>query len=222
MPTTMDMIGSDKSLQEHWVKRIVACIIDAVIIYLIALVLWIPISIFTILTWSWLHVGVPFLFFAGAIWWLYSALMEGSSGATIGKRFLNLRVAALQGEMEIGRGAVRNLSKIHPIFLLIDLILGIVTEGDPKQRYMDRIAGTTVSAVTPAPPAPYQSPMPSPPQPYAPQAGAPEPYSYDVSQSYEYRAPQPAPKPQLCAECGGRLILTGDGRQQCIRCGKVY
>lgn len=214
----MDMIGSDKSLQDHWLKRFIACIIDAVIVWVIALVLWALLVLFTPMRWFGWHFWGMEPFLDGAIYWLYSSLMEGASGATIGKRLLSLRVSALQGDLDIGKTVVRNISKIHPLFLLLDLIIGLITEGDPKQRYMDRIAGTTVRAVTPAPAAPYQSSMPPPPS--IPPAGAPEPYRYDLSTSYEYQAPKP--KPQVCSECSGRLILTGSGRQQCIRCGKVY
>ena len=39
---------------------------------------------------------------------------------------------------------IRNISKIHLIILLVDTAIGLIIDGDPRQRYLDRIAKTTV------------------------------------------------------------------------------
>ena len=151
----------------------------------------------------------------------------------MGKRLFGLKVTSLQGEMTGSKALMRNLSKIHILFFVFDLLAGALMEGDPKQRYMDRVAGTTVVTVQPIPSAPYQSPTPpvapSAPRPVQAMQGqaAPPPsekpreekpvYQYEMAQ-----VPKEEPaKPQECADCGGRLMTTGDGRKQCIRCGKV-
>ena len=132
--------------------------------------------------------------------------MESSRGSTIGKRMMKLHVVPISGAMTFDRGLKRNISKIYWVALLLDVLIGFLTEGDPRQRYLDRAAGTTVAFDVPPQPAPY-TPQPPPPPQYAPSHVAP--------------ALQPKVQ-QECPDCGGRLIDSGDGKRQCIRCGKVY
>lgn len=138
MPTEFDQIQRDKRLQEHWVRRLVAFIIDAIII-------WIIISV--ILLFFILH---PFLWFftwsflTGIIVLLYTGILEGTRGATFGKQLLKLRVVSFRSPMDLNKGFVRNVSKIFWLLLILDLVAGFFTDGEPKQRYLDRIAGTTV------------------------------------------------------------------------------
>jgi uncharacterized RDD family membrane protein YckC len=206
----IDALGSDPRLQHNWVSRLVAALVDAVLTWVVSLLVWIPLSIFWVLGWfGWLP-GLVLPLVWGLVFMLYCAVMEASSGATIGKRLMHLRVVPISGGMSFGRALTRNLSKIYWLLLLIDVVLGIATVGDPRQRYLDRVAGTTVVVgLSEDPVAPY-TPHPSPPPVYAPAEGAQAP-----------QPPKEPPKPQECAECGGRLIPSGDGRVQCIRCGKV-
>lgn len=90
--------------------------------------------------------------------------MESStSAATLGKRVIGLKVQMLDGtKAPSNKVLMRNISKIFwPIFL-IDFIVGIATPGpDPRQRYFDRLAGTTVINVKQA----FVPPPPPPPPP---------------------------------------------------------
>jgi hypothetical protein len=59
---------------------------------------------------------------------------------------------------------MRNLSKIFWIIFLIDFLIGIATPGpDPRQRYFDRMAGTTVVSVKQVFTAAAPPPPPPPP-----------------------------------------------------------
>jgi len=79
MPTGLDLIGSNSALQEHWIKRVVAIFIDALLLGIVLFVLSIPFAIFN---WGW----VAWPFFWGVLFILYSTLLEATSGgATIGK-----------------------------------------------------------------------------------------------------------------------------------------
>src|SRR3990172_5309920 len=50
------------------------------------------------------------------------------------------------GRMTLGKAAVRNVPKLlWFLFTLLDTIAGLVVEGDPRQRFSDRILGTTVA-----------------------------------------------------------------------------
>lgn len=209
MPTTtIDSLSSDPHLQGHWTSRVIAGIMDAVITWVIAAIGCVPLIIFTHLAWvGWLSGAIiPFVW--GLVYVVYSAVMESSRGSTFGKRVMNLRVMAIDGVMTFDKALKRNISKIYWAALLLDLLIGLFTEGDPRQRYLDRVAGTTVVFAEPSPTVPYTPQPPAPPQ-YAP------------SKEAAAQAPPPAPAPTECAACGGKLIESGDGRRQCIRCGKV-
>jgi uncharacterized RDD family membrane protein YckC len=99
---------------------------------------------------------------------IYFPFMEVSSGATIGKKVMGLQVQMVGGgKITFDKALIRNISKIYWLFLLLDWIIGIVTPGpDPRQKYMDRVAGTTVVSTKQVfaptvPPPPPPGPPPS-------------------------------------------------------------
>src|SRR3989442_1594228 len=140
MPSAIDLIGHNPALQEHWIRRFFAALIDAIVVAVIYLLFALPLA-FVSLAWY----VTPFLY--GIVWLLYSMLLETLFGATIGKRLLSLRVVAIDGNLDIMHCLVRNISKIYWLLFLVDLIVGGVTQGDPRQRLFDRIARTTVTRV---------------------------------------------------------------------------
>jgi uncharacterized RDD family membrane protein YckC len=242
MVSALDSIGTDQDLQDHWIKRFVAILIDAILIYVIASIIFffLPIPFW----WGW---GFGYSLLAGLLFFLYCTITEISSGATLGKSVLNLRVISLHGELDAGGVVVRNISKIHGLFLLLDWLVGFVTDGDPKQRFMDRVAGTTViitDRLTHQQQHIYQSQQSdyAPPPPVAYTAKEQETYHYQEPQTTQQDQQQPdaqgqpasqgVPQPQaqqpkqqegqICKDCGGRLVLMGNGRLQCIRCGRIF
>jgi len=118
-------------------------------------------------TWAWFFNATIFPLFAGVLWLFYASVMESSRGSTIGKLVMNLKVTRIDGRLVgLDMALIRNVSKIYPVFWLIDTVVGMATPGDPHQKYLDRIAGTTVASTTTttmfivAPPAPSTPPMP--------------------------------------------------------------
>ncbi len=194
MVKALDLIGSNNQLQNHWVRRIVASIIDAIIVN----VIWMVIALMLAIASIFIPGGLLLMpLFPGILWLLYSAILEGMSGATLGKRFLNLQVVATEGPMDFIKALIRNASKIYGLLLIVDWLAGFITEGDPRQRYLDRIANTTVirtdtqeiflGAYQPPGgpmPAPYQGPSPGPAQP------TPSPQPYVAPQQQAYAPPQ--------------------------------
>lgn len=92
---------------------------------------------------------------------LYFVLMDAKVGGTIGKKILKLRVVATDDNMGVSKTFVRNLSKIGGIligvflgwlfmivfiilFVLLDVYFGTGETPDPRQKYTDKMAGTTV------------------------------------------------------------------------------
>lgn len=138
----------------HWLYRFLALVIDSIIIAIPVYIIWN--FVFWSLLWSgalWM-IGfggswLIFPFFLGLIQVLYFAILEVSWGATIGKRILGLQVQTLKGaKVNFSQAFVRNISKIYWIFLLLDWLIAIITPGaDRRQKYTDRMAGTTVVQV---------------------------------------------------------------------------
>jgi uncharacterized RDD family membrane protein YckC len=160
--------GSSSELDmNHWLYRFLALVIDSIIIGIPVYLIW------NFVFWS--------LFWGGA-WWLlgygswlllplllgiievfYFVVLDVSWGATVGKRVLGLQVQMVNGgKVPFGKAFIRNISKIYWLFLLLDWIIGIATPGpDRRQKYTDRMAGTTVVSVK----QPFASVAPPPPPP---------------------------------------------------------
>lgn len=249
MPSAIDLIGHNPALQEHWIRRFFAAVIDGIIVGVVYLLIVLPLS-FLALAW---YVS-PFLF--GVVWVIYSMLLETLFGATVGKRLLSLRVVAIDGNLDILHCVIRNISKIYWLLFLLDVIIGGVTQGDPRQRLFDRLARTTVTRVDqgaymeeqfrmmqhagPYPMTMPQAPPPKtnpPPAPGSAQAAPAAPGSWPAQGTgWPGAAPAPSTWPQhqwdeqgrlvkemkFCTACGGQLVARGDGKLTCVRCGAVY
>lgn len=239
MPSAFQLIGRNPALQEHWIRRLLAFIIDGIIIILIFLVFAIPMAF---LGWAW---WLSFSF-GGLLWFVYSMLLEAAVGGTIGKKLFALRVVAIDRNLDFVHALVRNLSKIIPGIILVDLVVGALMQGDPRQRLFDRLAHTTVTRVDQGAymeeqfrmmqhAMPYPMTMPPAPTPQAPPP-APGSQAAGAPGGWPGQAPTPGGWPQhqwddqgrlvkemkFCTACGGQLVSRGDGKLTCVRCGAVY
>jgi len=135
MVTGFDYLSHDKALQEHWLRRFVAIIIDALVIY-------IPLSLLSwLVSWALLW---PF-FVMGGIFFLYCALFDTVVGGTVGKMLLRLKTVSVTGQINIAQALMRNVSKVFFPLLLIDWILGMAVDTqDPRQKWTDQVARTSV------------------------------------------------------------------------------
>lgn len=151
----------------HWIYRLIALIIDGIIIGVPIYAIWsfvvIP-AMFTAIFWGgafWLAWLSPLLITVVMI--LYYTILDTVWGATIGKRILGLRVQMLNGDkVPFIKALIRNISKFYGL-VVIDWLIGILTQGpDNHQKFTDRFAGTTVvqagqafgSSSSPPPPPP--------------------------------------------------------------------
>lgn len=240
MPSAFQLIGRNPALQEHWIRRFLAFILDVIVIVLTFLLFAIPMGF---LAW-------PALFsltFGGFLWFLYSIGLETVFGGTIGKKLFALRVVAIDRNLDFVHAIVRNLPKIFPLVIIIDFLIGAATQGDPRQRLFDRLARTTVTRVDQGAYMEEQfrmmqhgmpHPMTIPPAP-VPQAPPPAPRSKANPAGGGWpgqQAPAQSGWPQhqwdeegklvremkFCTACGGQLVTRGDGKLTCVRCGAVY
>ncbi len=141
MVTGFDYLSQDKALQEHWLKRFVAILFDFVVVYL---PLWLFFDI----------VGVKYLLVgsvSGIVLFAYAVVFDLGAGGTPGKLIVHMRAVPLVGRMSMGQALMRNLSKVFPVFLLLDWVIGMAVDThDPRQKWTDQVAKTSVISVGPA------------------------------------------------------------------------
>jgi uncharacterized RDD family membrane protein YckC len=148
----------------HWIYRVIAYIIDSIIIGIPVAIIYFFVVLAMVLSnpfvsaWgSWLI--LPFLL--GILQLFYFVILDVSWGATIGKRVMGLQVQTVNGgRIAFDKSFIRNISKIYGLFLFLDWLIGLVTAGDKRQKFLDRAAGAIVVqskqpfATTPPPPPP--------------------------------------------------------------------
>jgi len=130
-----------------WGERIIAWIIDVVIIGVIVgflnLFAWFAVGTFT--WWTTWPNWMPFFNFnvGGIIYFLYWLFMDGAYGQSLGKMIMRLRVVQQGGgKINMGEAALETLGKA---FLLpIDIILGWILYPQSRQRLFNRLSRTIV------------------------------------------------------------------------------
>ncbi len=118
-------------------ERILAWLIDGVIIGFVVSVLAFPGMFFPRHT--------PFLNLSmnSVALFLYWAYTEGTTGQSIGKKVMNIKVTGLDGEpIDISRSMYQAFGKA---FLLpLDVIIGLIAYGDKEQRLFNHLSETIV------------------------------------------------------------------------------
>jgi len=137
--TAAERILSESALQQHWIKRVIAILIDSIIVGIATALLSLIIDVSGIFNW----LALPFVM--GLVYVLYFTITESVYGYTVGKRVVNLKVMRINGRKpSLENAFLRNISKIHFLVLLLDTLGGFFTSKDNHQRYIDQIANTTV------------------------------------------------------------------------------
>lgn len=135
MVTGFDYLSKDKNLQAHWLRRFVAIVIDALIVFA-------PITfLFNILGTTVLFLWAP----PGIALVLYAAVLDAMVGGTFGKMLMGLKSVSLSGKVDPAQALMRNISKIFVLILLLDWVIGMAIDTpDPRQKWTDQLAGTSV------------------------------------------------------------------------------
>ena len=137
MVSGFDLLGHNRTLQIHWLKRVVAFFLDLVTVFA---PLW-SFLFFENIRAAWVY-GV----LGGIALYAYSTFSEAVTRTTVGKYIVGLEIRSLRGPMSLSKAAVRNFPKLFWFaFPLLDTLLGLIVEGDPRQRWSDKILGTTVA-----------------------------------------------------------------------------
>lgn len=201
MVTGFDLLPNNQPLQKHWVKRVIAYIVDLIIS---SVAFWILFAIFSLGFGRGVYIFFPFT--VGLVQVFYSAILEYWNRQTVGKILMDLEVEGLRGGVDLPETLIRNISKVHGLLLFLDWIVAMATDGDPRQRYLDRIASTTV-------------------------IGASEPRHIEDFLKSHMHMPGRGKQDQeeqvkgkerrKCMECGGELEDVGEGLSECKNCGRI-
>jgi len=125
-------------------KRLSAFMIDFALILAITLAITLVPEIFAYESSGVGSLISTVLFITVGLLWLYSTLLEGFNGQSLGKRVIGLKVVRTDGKkMSYDHAAVRNFGKVLPL-LPFDLLVGWRIKNCMFQRYFDKFAGTTV------------------------------------------------------------------------------
>ena len=145
----LDNLSRDSVAQTYWIRRVIAFVIDALIVdvalLIVTVILAVPLFIFSgTAAVAAIFAGV-FSVVSGLVLVFYFSISEVVCGATLGKHFLNLRVTTTTGRTpNFGEAFIRNISKIYWLLLLLDVILGLATSKEYTQKFSDKFIGTKV------------------------------------------------------------------------------
>ena len=121
-------------------RRTYAFLIDYGIMLLFSVTLLLPTLISVVH--NWFITSFDVLTATLVILWGYSAILEGFSGQTVGKRALGISVIRIDGrKIDYEHTAVRNFGKV---LLPFDLYFGYRLKDPRYIRYFDKFAGTSV------------------------------------------------------------------------------
>lgn len=149
MPSGFEVLGHSRALQMHWARRFGAYAVDAVVVLMPT---WMILALLGVAS-EVVLLGVA----SGVVFVLYGTYAEALHGRTLGKYLFDLEVRPVRGSLTLVRAAARNAPKFFwYLFPLLDAILGLLGQGDPRQRFSDRTIGTTV-VWREAPPVPAPS-----------------------------------------------------------------
>lgn len=149
-----DRLTRDSGTQNHWVRRIIAYIIDAIIVGIILFVIsFLSLlmtglgSIFSSGSFAF-NAFNPFSYFAGLdalLFFLYFTLSDYMYQKTFGKSLMGLLVVTTDGsKLDFGKCLIRNISKAYFLLLLLDLIVGFFANAKPGQKFSDHLVNTAV------------------------------------------------------------------------------
>jgi len=196
MVTGFDLIHDNKPLQKHWISRLIAYLLDFLLSSLAVYIIFLPFTLGRDAFWY-------FPMTAGLMQVFYSAVFEYYSKRTVGKAIMKLEVEQLTQTFDISEALIRNFSKLHGVILVFDWLAGMLSKGDPRQRYLDRLAETTVR-------------------------GTSEPIHVKefvedhLFSSEDFKIEKDKDdEVTMCRICGGKLASIGDERHRCRNCGRI-
>ena len=199
MVTGFDIWGHDAGLRRHWKLRFLAFAYDIVLTIVPTVIVLYLLDIHDIQFYG---------IYSSFVFYLASSVCEAALGASPGKVLFGLQVHAMNEKGLAFKAFARNINRLFWFVLPpLDLALGMATTGDPRQRLLDRVAGTKVVHIEEK--KKHQAHMEELANAQAPEVESP-------------KAAEEAPKESnKCRDCGGKLIMLPDEKLQCQECGRI-
>jgi len=123
-------------------------VIDWIIVLIVSLIIGLvifPLSAFYGVFLPFSLIGVGFAVLAGLLYLLYFTLADYMIHRTVGKNLMGLEVVTTDGSrLDIGKAFVRNVSKIYPLLLFLDVLGGFFMKVKSGQKFSDSVANTNV------------------------------------------------------------------------------
>ena len=132
--TGLENLAKDLGAQEYWVRRLVALILDGLIVSAAAWALSLGAFPGRIL-----ELGAV----AGLTLYIYTVVCEYMRGQTLGKAVLGLRVVGVGSKVDLSRLLVREVSKVFVGAMALDVIVGLLVQKNGRQRYLEVLSDTT-------------------------------------------------------------------------------
>jgi uncharacterized RDD family membrane protein YckC len=132
--TGLDALARDLGAQEYWIRRLVALIIDALIVG--AATYFLSLGPFP-------RGPLELSLVGGLVFYFYSVVCVYLAGRTPGKALLRLRVVGVRTKVDGARLLVREASKVHVVALALDVIAGLLVEKNGRLRYLEVLSDTT-------------------------------------------------------------------------------
>jgi uncharacterized RDD family membrane protein YckC len=120
----------------HWAMRLTAYIIDSIMLAIVVgIIAFASNGGLVVIALGWVVLSG-----------LYFIILDVYSGGTIGKRIVGLEVQLEKGgRISLTKSIIRNISKITIVLPIVGWLIAVITSGiDRRQKYLDRLAGTTV------------------------------------------------------------------------------
>jgi uncharacterized RDD family membrane protein YckC len=130
----LETLAKDMGAQEFWIRRLVALVLDAVFVSVVLFLIGLEPFSFRLLSISTLG---GFALFA------YTVVLEYLRGQTLGKMAMGLRVMGVREKVDLSRLLIREISKVHVVLLVVDVVVGILLEKNGRQRYLEILSATT-------------------------------------------------------------------------------
>jgi len=151
----LDALSKDQAAQQLWLRRLVALIIDGIIVGVAVSILMMIIAMPMMIgygmgggfyqPYSWFGFGA-FPLLSGVIFVGYFTFADSHWGGTVGKSLMGLKVTMDNGAVPtMEKALIRNISKVHWALLLLDVIIGLATQSEYGKKFTDKYAGTVVT-----------------------------------------------------------------------------
>jgi len=221
-------------------ERIIAYIIDSIIIGLVMGAIYVAIFFFEIFSlgggvgsggfspfgyYGFIFPGLSiFNYLLQLLYFTYFESGDGGGGATLGKRAIGIKVVDQYGRKISGTDSFkRNIARLLwslPCIGFIILLVDVYLVYDSEQRIGDKIADTYVveDVGYDQPPSSYQESYQKPQYDQYPQRSQ----SYEKQKEYDDTRPTYNDEMQKCPQCGKRsLMVNSDGSAYCTRCDYI-